>query len=257
VQAMSGVIASTGFPDQPPVKAGPAISDFLAGVHLFGGVMAALFERTRTGTGRLVEVSMLEATFPTLSSGLAMWQSSGGKAPLQTGNRHSSLAEAPYNVYPASDGFVAIICVNENHWRALCEAMNRPDLAATPRFQSRLARATHIDELDELIGTWTAGWSRDVLAETLNRHGVPNAPVRNLAEVVCDPHLHERGSLQWVDHPQLGSIVIMDSPIRFPGSEPLDFRSSPAVGGDNEEIFTGLLGRDGAELARLRSEGVI
>lgn len=257
VQAMSGVIASTGFPEHPPVKAGPAISDFLAGVHLFGGVTAALYERTRTGRGRLVEVSMLEATFPTLSSGLAMWHSSGGKAPLQTGNRHSSLAEAPYNVYPASDGYVAIICVNENHWRSLCEAMSRPELIEDPRFLTRLSRASRIDELDKLIADWTSTWARDTLAEKLNQHDVPNAPVRNLAEVVCDPHLHERGSLQWVDHPQLGRIVVMDSPIRFAGSELLEFKSSAPVGWNNEEIFVGMLGRSKEELELLRDEGVI
>lgn len=257
VQAMSGVIASTGFPGQPPVKAGPAISDFLAGVHLFGGVMAALYERTRTGRGRLVEVSMLEATFPTLSSGLAMWHARGGKAPLQTGNRHSSLAEAPYNVYPASDGYVAIICVNESHWRSLCRAMNRPELIEDSRFLTRLARASRIDEVDGLISGWTSGWTRDTLAEQLNSHGVPNAPVRDLAEVVCDPHLHERRSLQWVDHPQLGRIVVMDSPIRFEGMEPLEFRSSAAVGAHNEEVFAGLLGRSRTELEALRLAGVI
>ncbi len=257
VQAMSGVIACTGFPEHPPVKAGPAISDFLAGVHLFGGVMAALFERTRTGRGRLVEVSMLEATFPTLSSGLAMWHASGGKAPLQTGNRHSSLAEAPYNVYPASDGYVAIICVNENHWRSLCEAMNRPDMVEDARFLTRLARASRIDELDKLISAWTSTWPRDALAGQLNQHDVPNAPVRDLAEVVCDPHLHERGSLQWVDHPQLGRIVVMGSPIRFAGSESLDFKSSVSVGGNNEEVFVGMLGRTKTELEALCLDGVI
>ncbi|HEY4773490.1 MAG TPA: CoA transferase, partial [Xanthobacteraceae bacterium] len=103
VQAMSGVMSVTGFPEHPPVKAGPAFCDFAAGVHLFAGVLAALYERERTGLGRLVEVSMLEATLPTLSSNLAAWHASGGKAPPRTGNHHGSLAEAPYNVYPAAD----------------------------------------------------------------------------------------------------------------------------------------------------------
>ncbi|MDP6564707.1 MAG: CoA transferase, partial [Alphaproteobacteria bacterium] len=104
VQAVGGVMSVTGFPDGPPVKAGPAICDFIAGTHLYGAVVTALFERERTGKGRLVEVAMLDAIFPTMVSNLGMFYGQGDAIPHRTGNRHGGLSVAPYNVYAAKDG---------------------------------------------------------------------------------------------------------------------------------------------------------
>ena len=102
VQAMSGVMSITGEADGPPMKAGPALCDFFGGVHLYGAIVTALFERERTGEGRFVEVAMLDAVYPSLSSALGLWYGTQGAAPARTGNRHSGLAEAPYRnvVYP-------------------------------------------------------------------------------------------------------------------------------------------------------------
>src|SRR5690606_4687531 len=156
VQAMSGVMSITGFPDRPPVKAGPALCDFFAGVHLYSAVVTALYERERTGTGRRVEVSMLESVYCSLSSSLGLWWGSGGEAPPRTGNRHGGMAEAPYNVYPTRDGHIAIICVGENHWRNLARVMGREDLADDPRFCSLARRVENIDEIDEIVSEFTS-----------------------------------------------------------------------------------------------------
>ena len=126
VQAMSGVMSITGFPDRPPIKAGPALCDFFAGIHLYGGVLTALYEREKTGRGRVVEVSMQESVYASLGSNLGMYHGLGNKNPPRTGNRHGGLAEAPYNVYPTADGYVAIICNNNRHSDALFDAMERP-----------------------------------------------------------------------------------------------------------------------------------
>ena len=99
MQAMCGVINSTGFPDQPPVKSGAAICDFIAGIHLYGAIMTALYERERTGKGRVVEVSMQDATYASLASNLGMLHARGADAPARTGNRHGGLGISPYNVY--------------------------------------------------------------------------------------------------------------------------------------------------------------
>ena len=125
VQAMSGIMSITGFADRPPVKAGPAVADFFGGVHLYGAVATALFDRERTGKGRFVEVSMFDSVYASLSSALGLYFGSGGAAAQRTGNRHSGMAEAPYNVYPAADGYLALICVSETHWKSLLKAMDR------------------------------------------------------------------------------------------------------------------------------------
>jgi CoA:oxalate CoA-transferase len=128
VQAMSGIMDITGFPEREPVKAGPALCDFFAGVHLYGGIVTALLDRERTGRGRTIEVAMLDAVYASLASTFGMCFGQGWKDAARTGNRHGGLAESPYNVYPASDGYIAIICVGEQHWKNLVDAMARPDL---------------------------------------------------------------------------------------------------------------------------------
>lgn len=257
VQAMAGVMSITGFPDRPPVKAGPALCDFFAGTHLYGAIVTALYERERTGIGRQVEVAMLDAVYPSLSSSLGLHFGSGGDVPTRTGNRHGGLAEAPYNVYPTRDGYIAIICVGDTHWRSLLAAMERTDLAEDPRFASLKDRVAHVDEIDRVVSAWTQDFDKQALFELLQRHRVPCAPVRDLAEVVNDPHMHARGSLQWQDHPDLGRIVVQHSPLRFHGSELRPLDPSHRLGADADRILSDHAGRDPDAVAALRRDGVI
>ena len=255
VQAMAGVMSITGFPDRPPVKAGPALCDFFAGTHLYGAIVTALFERERTGIGRCVEVAMLDAVYPSLASSLGLHFGSGGHAPPRTGNRHGGLAEAPYNVYPTTDGHIAIICVGEVHWRSLLAAMNRDELAADPRFASLKQRVEHMDAVDALVATWTATMSKDTLFRHLLAHRVPCAPVRDLDEVVNDPHLHARGMLQHQDHPDYGPITVPHSPLLFAGEDRRPLDPSRRLGADTESVLARIDRSD--QLAALREQGVV
>jgi CoA:oxalate CoA-transferase len=257
VQAMAGVMSITGFPEAPPVKAGPALCDFFAGIHLYGGIVTALYERQLTGKGRVVEVSMQESVYPSLSSNLGMSQGRGGTVPPRTGNRHGGLAEAPYNVYPARDGSIAIICNNNRHFHALLRAMGREDLKTDPRLADLKSRVANIDFVDELVGTWTAGFERDELVALLLKHRIPHAPVRDLVEVMNDQHMHERGSLQWVDHPELGRVVLSHSPIRYGGLPLAPLEPSEALGASNAAVYGDWLGLTAEELEALKNEDVI
>ena len=257
VQAASGIMSVTGFPDGPPLKAGPAVVDFLGGCHLYGAVVTALFERERTGRGRLVEVAMQEAAYPSLASNLGMHYSSGGQVPPRTGNRHGGLAIAPYNVYPAKDGHVAIICVVEDHWPSLLDAMGRQDLKHDPRFASNMKRVENLDATDAVVTAWTSSLTKAEVFAAAKRFKVPSAPVRDLVEVMNDPHMHERGMLQWIDHPELGRIVVPGSPLRFHGAPPPPTVPSPRLGQHNAEIYGGWLGLTTAEIASLKDGGVI
>ena len=137
IQAVCGLISVTGFPDGPPLKAGPAVVDFLSGIHLYAATITALFERERTGGGRLVEVAMQEAAYATLTSQLeAYWHT--GKVPPRTGN--ASHGRVPINVYPTNDGYVAMNLAVEEHWHSLLKAMGREDLRDDPRFDDNAAR---------------------------------------------------------------------------------------------------------------------
>jgi CoA:oxalate CoA-transferase len=257
VQAMCGVMSITGHPDRPPVKAGPALCDFFAGIHLYGGIMTALFEREKTGLGRVVEVSMQEAVYASLSSNLGMYHGLGGEVPPRTGNRHGGLAEAPYNVYPTTDGYIAIICNNNRHFHALLAAMGRLDLMGDSRFFDLKSRVTNIDAIDELVGHWTAQHPRQHLVGLFLQHRVPHAPVRDLQEVVNDPHMHARGSLQEIDHPQFGKMIVQHSPIRYEGSDLMPLRPSRPLGADREAVFGEWLGIAADELADLKDRGIV
>jgi formyl-CoA transferase len=257
VQAMSGVMSSTGFPDGPPVKAGPALCDFFGGVHLYGAVTTALFERERTGKGQFVEVSMLEAVYFSLSSSLGLHFGSQGKGLPRTGNRHGGLAESPYNVYPTSDGWLALICVTEAHWLALTEAMARPDLREDERLKTLKDRVAHMDFVDDTIASWTKGFTKEALFALLLPHRIPCAPVRDLGEVMNDPHLHARGSLRHVHHPTLGDVVLPTGAMRYGGAEPPDITPSKALGEDNESVYCDWLGLSRQDYDKLKQDGVI
>ena len=257
VQAVSGVMSITGFPEGPPVKAGAAFVDFLSGIHLYAAVMTALVERARTGKGRLVEVAMQETVYPTLASNLGFLYTSDGIVPPRTGNRHGGLAIAPYNVYPAKDGHVAIICVVEAHWKNLLAAMGREDLAADPRFTDNATRVANLAATDAVVEAWTRQRSRDEIFATARRHRIPSAPVRDLREVMNDPHMHERGMLERIDHPDLGDVVVPTSPLRFHGADKVETTPSPRLGQHNDEVYGGWLGLSAAEIEQLKREGVI
>jgi formyl-CoA transferase len=257
VQAMSGVMNITGFPEREPVKAGPALCDFFAGVHLYGGIVTALLDRERTGRGRTVEVAMLDAVYASLSSTLGMCFGLGWQEAARTGNRHGGLAESPYNVYPTSDGYLAIICVGEQHWKDLLAAMDRKDLLADPRFQNLKTRVAHMDAVDDLVSSFTKAFTKQDLFALLMKHRVPCAPVRTLMEVVNDPHLHQRGMLQWIDHPEFGRIVVQSSPMRYDGAPQLAHEPSEKLGASNEDVLSGFLGLAKSDVDRLAREGVI
>ncbi|OZI77700.1 CaiB/BaiF CoA transferase family protein [Bordetella genomosp. 12] len=257
VQAASGIMSVTGFPDRSPVRAGPAVCDFSGGVHLYGAVMTALFERERTGLGRRVEVAMLEAVYASLSSSLGLWYGSGGEAPARTGNRHGGLAESPYNVYPAADGHIAILCVGETHWKSLLTALDREDLLQDERFSTLAGRVAHMETVDALVGEFTAGLSKAELMRRLQAQRVPCAAVRDLEEVTSDPHLHERGFLEEVDHPQYGRVTLPRSPMRYEDSALPAIEPSAELGAHNEDIYGGWLGMPAADLQALRADGVI
>ncbi|GGB27106.1 CaiB/BaiF CoA transferase family protein [Allosediminivita pacifica] len=254
IQAMSGVMASTGFPDRPPVKAGPALCDFFGGIHLYGAVMTALYNKAVTGKGMHVEVSMLESVYPSLSSTLGLYYGSGENPP-RTGNRHGGMAEAPYNVYPCSDGHVALLCVSERHWESLLSAMHREDLIGVDRFSDLQHRVDNIDELDALIGGWTSGFTKAALVEVLTARRIPCAPVREIDEVVNDPHMHARGTLKRLEHPELGEVVLPAGPMFFGDSARAELIPSKAVGADNRHVFGDWLGLDEEELAALSRGG--
>lgn len=257
IQAAAGVMSVTGMADGPPLKAGVAVADFMGGVHLYAGIMTALVERSITGLGQRVEIAMQEAVVPSLASSFGMAFDKPADTVLRTGNRHGGLAICPYNVYRASDGNIALIAVQEIHWRRLTEAMGRPELADDPAYATNAARVARMDDVDALIEDWTARQGVHELFEQAKSRRIPCAPVRDVHDVLSDPHMHQRGMLEWVENPRLGRIVQHNSPLRFSAAEGVPTRPAPELGEDTAAILEELLGLDEAHVNTLAAEGVV
>ena len=256
VQAVGGVMSINGPEDGPPLKTGLAICDFLGAVHLYAGIMTALFERERTGIGRIVEVAMQEALYPALASNIASLEQNGWKQPARRGNRHPTRGSAPYNVYPSADGHIAIICVNEGHWTNLLTVIGREDLVDDERFATQATRAEHEDAVDAVVASWTAQLPKAEAARILKENRVPAAPVRDLVEVTADAHMHARGMLHDIDHPVMGKIVLPTSPLRFSGSPPPEIRPEPAIGEHAQDVLSDWLGLEAEAVLGLKQDGV-
>ena len=257
VQAMTGVLDSNGYANAPPVKAGVAVADFAGGTHLTVGIIAALFQRTITGLGQRIDVSMQDALLPYLTSNISGYLTAGPDHPPRTGNQHGSLSVSPYNVYPAVDGFVAILCAADRHWRSMCRLMERDDLADSPRFALMTARAQHNDEVDVLMTAWTRTSARADIVSALMDAGIPVAPVMTVPEVLRDENLVARGMIQQIEDPVLGPILAYGSPISMSASTPVRPSPAPRLGEDTGAVLKRHLGLSDDEVSGLKARGII
>jgi CoA:oxalate CoA-transferase len=175
--------------------------------------------------------------------------------PPRTGN--ASHGRVPINVYPTNDGYVAMNLAVEAHWHSLLKAMGREDLRDDPRFNSPAARVKHREETDALIASWTQRMAKMEVFAIARRHRIPLAPVRDVGEVMHDPHMHERGFLADIVHDEIGPITVPNSPLRYHGAEPVETLPSPKLGQHNAEIYGGWLGLSSGEIAALQQAGII
>jgi CoA:oxalate CoA-transferase len=257
IQAMSGIMNATGYADRPPVKAGPAVCDFLGGVHLFAGILGALLQRERTGQGQFVEVAMLDAAIIALASALGVFMDGDTKIPPRTGNRHPALAMAPYNVYETRDGHIAIFTASDRHWESITKVLGREDLLEHPDYATTPGRAAKVEEIDAMVTAWTRERTKNEVMQILTEAHVPCAPVRTAAEVVADPHLNARGVWKEIEHPRRGKTKVPISPIRLHGADPAVARPAPLLGQDTDRVLADILGLGKDELAALHAAGVI
>jgi formyl-CoA transferase len=255
VQASSGIISMTGYADRPGVRATAALIDTSAGMHLAAGVIAALFQRSRTGQGRKVEVAMLDVCVPA-TCGMIAAAADGVTLP-RLANRHPSAC--PSNTYTAADGDILIYCLTEDHWKRLARLMNRADLLGEPRYRDHRSRYQIIDEVDAIVAAWTQGLTRDALVDLLITHGVPCAPVRTIDEVTADPELETRGLIRRGSFPGRDRALALGSVIKFSDAQDQasgEPANAPELGQHNDEILAAL-GISAAERDRLRAAGVI
>jgi formyl-CoA transferase len=256
-EAASGLRHLNGFPGGPPPRLALSLGDSLAGMFAAQGALAALYRRSVTGEGQIVDAALTESCLAIQESTIPDYDV-GGVVRGPSGTRLEGIA--PSNIYPTADGSWVVIAANQDTvFARLCKAMDRPELAIDDRFANHVARGRNQDELDKVIGDWAAERQPADIIDTLSAAGVIAGPINTVAEVVDDPQLRSRGMLadHWDERVQrnvLGPGVV---PVLSESPGSVRFAGSARPGQHNGEVYGGLLGLDDAELAALRGEGVL
>lgn len=209
VQAMSGLMSLTGFPDGPPTRVGTSLSDLLGGIYLFSGIASALYARERTGKGTRVDVSMFDATLAFLEHG-TMEYAASGKPLGRIGNRHPFLA--PFDLYECADGHVAICCGNDHLFAQLCAVIGRPEMAEDARFRTNQDRvengvAMKVALEAELKRQPAAYWLTHV-----HEAGVPIGPLLDVVAALNQPQVAARNMLI-----EAGGLKMTGMPVKIEG----------------------------------------
>ncbi|WP_019971618.1 CaiB/BaiF CoA-transferase family protein [Mycobacterium sp. 141] len=256
-EAASGLRHMNGFPDGPPPRLALSLGDSLAGMFAAQGALAALYRRSVTGEGQVVDTALTESCLAIQESTIPDYDT-GGVVRGPSGTRLEGIA--PSNIYQTANGSWVVIAANQDTvFRRLCTAMGRPELASDDRFVNHVARGRNQDELDKIIAEWAARRQPSEIIETLSQAGVISGPINTVAEVVKDPQLQARGMIadHWDDRIQRN--------VKGPGIVPVLSESPGTIrnagparpGLHNDEVYGELLGHSDAELAALREEGVL
>ncbi len=243
VQAMSGLMDATGDPDGAPTMVGEALGDVAGGLFAAWGTMVALFERTKTGQGRHVDVALFDgllSMMPILSCRTLM----AGDAPVRTGNRHP--LSAPFGTYPAADGHFALAVLNDRLFTTFCEVIGQPDLARDARFATDPLRRENEPALAEYIDHWARAMPVDQVVDHLSSAGIPASPIQSVADAWASSQAAERGLASTVTHPDLGVLNVPEQPVHFSGAPRGGRKPAPALNADAGDILNSLNKEQGA-----------
>lgn len=256
-EAVSGLRHMNGFPGGPPPRLALSLGDTLAGMFAAQGALAALYRRTVTGEGQVVDAALTEACLAVQESTIPDYDM-GGVVRGPSGTRLEGIA--PSNIYQSADGSWVVIAANQDTvFRRLCEVMGQPELAIDDRFVDHRARGIHQDELDTIIGQWAAQRQPAEIIDTLSAAGVIAGPINTVAEVVRDPQFQARGML--VEHfdERIGRNVLGPGVVPVLSESPggVRYAGSARPGQHNAEVYCELLGLSDAEIDELTERGVL
>ena len=252
-QGMGGLMSVTGLPGTEPTRVGIPVSDLAAGLYLAIGVLVALHDRERTGTGRWVQTSLLESMIAMMDFQAARW-TIDHEVPGQAGNHHPM--SVPMGCFATADGYVNVGAAGGRLLHAFCSVIGLPGLPDDPRFDSYDTRSANREELNALIAERLRTQDTSYWVRALNQAGVPCGPVYRMDEVFADPQVRHLDMTQAVPHPALGPLEIVRNAVRMTGTAAGTARTpSPDRGDHTDEVLTSL-GYSPAEVAGLRADGV-
>ena len=240
-QGYGGIMSLTGEPEGEPMKVAVAVADIVCGLYAATAILAALHHRDRTGEGQYIDIGLVDTQIAWLMNEGSNYLVSGER-PVRRGNQHPNIV--PYQVFKASDGHLIIAVGNDHQFQQFCHIIDRPALAADPRYASNSARLDHREELIGLLESAIATFSRDELLSAMERHGVPGGPINTLAEVFESSQVKAREMKISLPHSRSssGSVDLIGNPVKF-SKTPIGYRYGPPCCGEHtEEVLKELLG---------------
>jgi crotonobetainyl-CoA:carnitine CoA-transferase CaiB-like acyl-CoA transferase len=254
IQAISGYLSITGEPGRPPARVGIPLADMSGGIFSCKAILAALYQREKTGKGSRVETSMFDGMLNLLSY-MATHFLTAGDVPTPQGTAHEFTV--PWQAFAAQDGYLVIATRQENFWKRLCAVLERPELADDPRFATNPQRLEHRATLVPLLEDILRRRTVKAWLEKLYDAEVPAAPVNNLAQAFAEPPVAERDMIVEYDHPEVGRVRMPGNPIKFDGIDTTLSQPAPLLGEHTDTVLSELLSLPAARIAQLRQQGVI
>jgi CoA:oxalate CoA-transferase len=232
VQALSGIMSTTGFPDGPPTRIGESFGDLVAGLFAAWGICAALVERQSSDLGQHLDVAMLDSLLSLEVTAFSQVQA--GLDPTRVGNRHP--VSTPFDTFRARDGLVVIAVASEAGFRKLASVIGDPDLATDPRFVVDAARTENEEAIKSIIEAWTSSRSVDDVVEALSAAGLAAAPIWSLQQALESEHVAARELRRSFEHPTAGRVEYIRQPVRFGRSHMADVPRSPMLDEDGAAV---------------------
>ncbi len=254
VQALSGAMSITGESDGVPMRTGFSIGDIVPGIITALAILAALIDREKTRKGQRIDIAMFDCLLSLLENAIVRYTSTGN-IPSRYGSRHPSIA--PFDVFQAQDGHVAIGVVSEGLWERFCRVLNREDLIDDERFMDNEARQKNVEELKEIVEDWTTSLPREEVVRRMLLEGVPSGAVNTIDQAVESEQTAVRQMVLEVGHPADGTIRIANSPLRMELTEGRIRGRPPLLGEHTEEVLMDLLGITPEEVQALHDGNVV
>lgn len=248
-----GRLADQLFPEREPIKAGGYLGEYQAGLSGAVAAMAALMGRLMDGRGRHIDLSKQETLINLNAADFCQYPNRG----YMEGRRGRHLPHYIGGLYRCKDGFWQLLLPSQRQWDAMVSVMGEPSWAMDERYATQESRVAHREEIDERIEGWAMGHTREEIYHGLQQQGCAAGPVYSLEEVLQDPQMEYRNYFVETEHPRIGKVKVPSAAYKLSCSPWAIRRPAPSLGEHNVEIYGGLLGYDGGELARLHQAGVI
>lgn len=238
-QARSGLMSVTGEPDGPPVRVGVSATDLTAGMWALVGILAALHERTRSGRGQWVDISLLDGQVSWLTY-VASGYFASGDLPQRYGSAHPTIA--PYQAFATADGHLMLAVGNDGIWQRFASAAGLAHLLSDERFTTNPSRVRHRAQLVPLVAAALATRTSSDWQRILDAAGVPAGPISSIDEVVADPQVVARQMVVQADHPTAGTVRMMACPLHMSATPPSVRLPPPLLGEHNQQVLAGIWG---------------